>query len=314
MVISSCSRFPLAHTFSIIAQDPQTGQLGVAVQSHWFSVGSLVTWAEAGVGAVATQAIVEVSYGPLGLDLMKSGLPAPEALAKLLQADDERAVRQVAMVDAQGRVAVHTGERCIKAAGHFMGEGFSVQANMMANDTIWNAMAEAYKGARGNLAERFLAALEAGQAAGGDLRGQQSAAILIVSPQATPQPWKDTLLNLRVEDHPQPITELRRLVRLHQAYELMNEGDRQLGQGNVNEALDRYRAAAQMAPAIVELPFWQAVTLAELGRLEEALPIFQQVFQKEPAWATLLQRLPEAGLLRNDPQMMIRILSLMETR
>lgn len=306
------SLFPFAHTFSIVARDAQTGQLGVAVQSHWFSVGSLVTWAEAGVGAVATQAVVEVGYGPRGLALMKSGLSAPEALAALLKADSERAVRQVAMVDSQGRVAVHTGERCIEAAGHFIGEGFSVQANMMTNATVWHAMAAAYQNTSGNLAEQLLAALEAGQAAGGDIRGQQSAAILIVAAQSSDHPWKDTLLNLRVEDHPQPITELRRLIKLHQAYELMNEGDQQLGQGNVNEALERYRTAAQMAPEVVELPFWQAVTLAELGRLDEALPIFRQVFQKEPVWAMLLQRLPEAGLLRNDPQMMMRILSLME--
>jgi|YNPNPStandDraft_1061719.scaffolds.fasta_scaffold09784_3 uncharacterized Ntn-hydrolase superfamily protein len=306
-------RFPLAHTFSIIARDPQTGRLGVAAQSHWFSVGSLVTWAQAGIGAVATQAVVEVSYGPLGLDLMRAGFSAPEALTELLKADSGRSVRQVAMVDVKGRVAVHTGERCIEAAGHYIGEGFSVQANMMTNATVWEAMAEAYQKAKGDLAERLLAALEAGQSAGGDIRGQQSAALLVVADKPSGQPWKDTLINLRVEDHPQPIAELRRLATLHQAYELMNAGDQQLGQGNIDEALERYRTAAQMAPSIVEMPFWHAVTLAELGRLEEALPIFKQVFQKEPAWATLLQRLPRAGLLRNDLQMMRRILSLMET-
>ncbi len=306
------SRFPLAHTFSIVARDPQTGQLGVAVQSHWFSVGSLVTWAQAGVGAVATQAVVEVSYGPLGLERMKSGLSAAEALTELLRNDSERAVRQVAMVDSHSRVAAHTGERCIEAAGHYIGEGFSVQANMMGNNTVWNAMAVAYQNASGNFAERLLIALEAGQAAGGDIRGQQSAAILIVAAQPSDQPWKETLINLRVEDHPRPIAELRRLVTLHQAYELMNEGDKYLGRGNVEEALERYRSAAQMAPAIIELPFWHAVTLAELGRLEQALPIFKQVFERDTAWAVLLQRLPKAGFLRNDPQMIQQILGLLE--
>ena len=298
----------LAHTFSIVARDPETGELGVAVQSHWFSVGSVVTWAEAGVGAVATQSLVEVSYGPLGLALMRAGKSAGEALTALLAADEGRDLRQVAMVDAQGRVAVHTGPRCIAEAGHAVGPGFSVQANIMINSDVWPAMADAYESAEGDLAERLLAALEAGQAAGGDIRGQQSAAILIVKGASTGRPWADTVMDLRVEDHPEPIRELRRLVQIHRAYQHMNRGDERLGEGKVEEALEEYRAAAALAPHIEELPFWQAVTLADLGRLEEALPLFGRVFAVNPAWADLVRRLPASGLLRDDPEMMRRIL------
>jgi uncharacterized Ntn-hydrolase superfamily protein len=300
----------LAHTFSIVARDPQSGEMGVAVQSHWFSVGSVVAWAEAGVGAVATQSLVEVSYGPLGVALMRAGKPAPEALAALLAADEGRDLRQVAMVDGEGRVAVHTGARCIADAGHESGEGFSVQANMMACPDVWPAMARAYREAQGDLAERLLAALEAGQAAGGDIRGQQSASMLLVKPVSTGRPWVDTVMDLRVEDHPRPIHELRRLVGLHRAYQHMNRGDDLLGAGEVEEALHEYRAAAEMAPEIEELPFWHAVTLADLGRVDEALPIFRDVFARNADWATLLPRLPQAGLLRDDPEMMGRILAL----
>jgi len=308
--VKSTSPSRLAHTFSIVARDPQSGEMGAAVQSHWFSVGSVVTWAEAGVGAVATQAFVESSYGPLGLTLMRAGKSAPEALAALLAADEGRELRQVAMVDAQGQVAVHTGARCIADAGHESGEGFSVQANMMACPDVWPAMARAYREAEGDLAERMLAALEAGQAAGGDIRGKQSASILIVKSASTGRPWADTAMDLRVEDHPEPIRELRRLVGRHRAYQRMNRGDDLLGAGKVEEALCEYRAAAEMVPEIEELPFWHAVTLADLGRVDEAVPIFRDVFARNADWATLLSRLPQAGLLRDDPEMMRRILAL----
>ncbi|WP_424913400.1 DUF1028 domain-containing protein [Thermanaerothrix sp.] len=306
---TSSLRFPLAHTFSIVARDPQTGWMGVAVQSHWFSVGSIVAWGEAGVGVVATQSMVEISYGPRGLALMRSGLSAPVALQALLQMDEGREVRQVAMVDAQGRVAVHTGARCIEAAGHYQGDGFSAQANMMKDARVWPAMAQAYQEKRGDLAERLLAALEAAQAVGGDIRGQQSACILIVKGERTTQPWEGVVMDLRVEDHPQPIAELRRLVTLHRAYQQMNAGDAHLAEGRVEAALEAYRQAALMAPEIDELPFWHAVTLAELGRLDEALPIFKQVFARNSDWAELLTRLPAAGLLRQDEAMLQAILA-----
>jgi uncharacterized Ntn-hydrolase superfamily protein len=300
-------RFPFAHTFSIVARDPSSGQMGVGVQSHWFSVGSVVTWAEAGVGAVATQSMVEVSYGPLGLDLLRAGKTPQQALDALLAGDDSREVRQVALVDARGRVAVHTGGRCIAEAGHEVGDEFSVQANMMTNDRVWPAMAEAYRQSKEDLAGRMLAAMEAGQAAGGDIRGQQSAALMIVEPQSSGRPWADRVGDLRVEDHPAPIAELKRLLQVHRAYQHMNRGDEHLSKNEVEQALIEYRAAAELAPQIDELPFWHAVTLADLGRVEEALPIFRQVFESNPNWAILASRLPACGLLRDDAEMMRRI-------
>jgi uncharacterized Ntn-hydrolase superfamily protein len=304
-------RFPLAHTYSIVARDPQTGEMGVAVQSHWFSVGSLVTWGEAGVGVVATQSMVDASYGPLGLELMRAGRSAGDALRGLLAADEGRELRQVAMLDNHGRVAAHTGARCIAEAGHEVGDGFSAQANMMGRATVWPAMARAYReaGHGVSLADRLLAALRAAQAEGGDIRGQQSAAILIVKGVSTGRPWADRVMELRVEDHPDPVGELARLVTVQQAYEWMNLGDDRLGKGQVEAALDAYRTAAGMAPEMDELPFWHAVTLADLGKVEEALPLFRQVFQSNPDWAVLIQRLPAAGLLNPDPGLMQRILS-----
>lgn len=303
-------RFPFAHTFSIVARDPNTGQMGVAVQSHWFSVGSLVTWGRAGVGVIATQAMVEVSYGPLGLGLMAEGKTASEALTYLKEKDSGKAIRQVAMIDVQGNVAVHTGERCIQSAGHKAGENYSVQANMMDNESVWPAMAEAFEKSSGSLSERLLVALEAAQFAGGDVRGKQSAAMLIVDGNKKEMEWEGVLLDLRVEDHPEPIQELRRLVTLHNAYELMNEGDACLGAGKTNEALMMYEKAASLAPQILELPFWHAVTLAEIGKVDEALPIFHQIFEADLQWKKLLQRLPEAGLFNVDRSVLDRILQL----
>lgn len=297
------------HTYSIVARDPESGQLGVAVQSHWFGVGQVVTWAEAGVGAVATQSFVDPGYGPRGLALMRDGTPADEALARLRAADPQRDTRQVAMVDANGTVGAWTGPACIAAAGHATGEGFSVQANLMVSDRVWPAMAEAYGAAEGDLAERMLAALEAAQAEGGDIRGRQSAALLVVAAKPTGEPWRDTLVDLRVDDHPQPLTELRRLLRLHRAYEQMNQGDEALASGDVAKALERYRRGAELAPEIVELPFWHAVTLASLGRVDESLPIFRRVFAAEPRWAILVPRLVAPGILPDDPALQERILS-----
>ena len=296
------------HTYSIVARDEATGQLGVAVQSHWFSVGPIVPWAEAGVGAVATQSLVDVSYGPLGLELMRAGKSPQQALAALVAADSGAAVRQVAMVDAAGNVAAHTGERCIAAAGHQVGKGYSVQANLMLDETIWPAMASGYEAATGEFAERLLAALDAAQAQGGDIRGRQSAAILIVAGESTGRPWADRLLELRIEDHPEPLVELRRLLHLHRAYEHMNHGDDLLGRGETAEALVAYSTAAGMVPDIVELPYWQAVTLAGIGEVDAALEIFRQVFEREPIWATLTPRLVPSGLLPDDPELLRRIL------
>ncbi len=300
---------PLAHTYSIVARDPDTGNFGVAVQSHWFQVGPIVPWAEAGVGAVATQSFVRVDYGPRGLELMKAGKSAAEALAQLVAEDAEKDVRQVAMVDARGRAAAWTGPKCIIAAGDQQGKGYSVQANLMDKDTVWPAMAKAFEGAEGDLADRMLAALAAAEAEGGDIRGRQSAALLVVRAESTGKPWADRLVDLRIDDHPQPLAELGRLLGLHRAYEEMNAGDEAVAEGKIDDAVQHYTRAAEMAPDIAELPFWQAVTLFDSGHEDEALPIFREVFAREDRWRRLVPRLPHSGLLPDDKAKIDKILA-----
>lgn len=297
------------HTYSIVARDPNTGELGVAVQSHWFSVGPIVPWAEAGVGAVATQSFVDPAYGPLGLAAMRAGKSAPDALRGLLAGDDGREVRQVAMIDAAGRVAAHTGAKCIAAAGHVVDEAgqFSVQANLMERDTVWPAMAAAFRDAKGDLVERLLAALEAAEREGGDIRGRQSAALVVVKAKASGKPWEDRVFDLRVEDHATPVAELRRLVKLQRAYNHMNAGDVAMEKKDFAAANREYAAAAELASEIVELPFWHAVALANNGKLDEALPIFKRVFAKEPKWAELAPRLVKAELLPGEAGVLNRI-------
>jgi uncharacterized Ntn-hydrolase superfamily protein len=297
------------HTFSIIARDPNTGELGVAVQSHWFSVGPIVPWAEAGVGAVATQSFVDPSYGKLGLDLMRSGKSAPDALKSLLAGDEGRDVRQVAMIDAQGRVDAWTGKNDIQAAGHLVRRDFSVQANLMLNDKVWPAMAQAFENTKGDLAERMLAALDAAQAAGGDIRGRQSAALIVVTGKPTGQAWKDRTFDLRVDDSPEPLKELRRLVTLQRAYNHMNAGDLAVEKKDNEGALREYSAAEKLVPDNAEMIYWHAVALVNMGRVDESLPLFRKVFAMDPNWATLTPRLPKSGLLPDDPKLIERILA-----
>ena len=298
------------HTFSIVARDSVTGELGVAVQSHWFSVGPLVPWAEAGVGAVATQSFVDPAYGPLGLELMRSGKTARQALDGLLASDPNQAVRQVAMVDAKGNVAAHTGKKCIPAAGHIEGEQFTCEANLMLNDKVWPAMAKAYRETKGDLAERMLAALDAAQSVGGDIRGKQSAAILIVSGTSTGKPWNDRIMDLRVEDSPEPLKELRRLVNVHRAYQHENAGDLAVEKNDVEGALREYGLAETMNPENLEMKYWHAVSLVNVGKLEESLPIFKTVFQGDPNWIELTSRLPKVDLLKVDEAGLKKILSM----
>src|SRR5256714_5757069 len=297
------------HTFSIVARDPATGELGVAVQSHWFSVGAIVPWAEAGVGAVATQSFVDPSYGKNGLDLMRAGTSAPDALKELLAKDEGREVRQVAMIDAQGRVDAWTGKNDIQAAGHIVGKDFSAQANLMLNDRVWPAMARAFESTKGDLAERMLAALDAAQAAGGDIRGRQSAAIIVVTGKPTGQPWKDRIFDLRVDDSPEPLRELRRLVRLQRAYNHMNAGDLAVEKKDNEGALREYGAAERLVPDNAEMVYWHAVALVNMGRLDESLPLFRKVFAMDKNWAILTPRLPKSGLLPDDSKIIERILS-----
>jgi uncharacterized Ntn-hydrolase superfamily protein len=297
------------HTYSIVAIDKETGELGVAVQSHWFSVGALVPWAEAGVGAVATQSFVEASYGPLGLDLMRAGKTAPEALAGLVKSDPHEDVRQVAMVDAQGRAAAHTGSNCIPEAGQYVGDGFSCQANLMLKNTVWQAMAKAFENTKGELVDRLMAALEAAEAEGGDIRGKQAAAILVVKGKSSGVWWKDRLYDLRVEDSPEPLPELKRLIRLNKAYNHMNRGDELLTENKVEDAMKAYTMAMNMYPDNAEMIFWPAVTLASTGRVKESLPLFKKVFAMDKNWAVLVQRLPQVGQLPKNKTLMREILA-----
>jgi uncharacterized Ntn-hydrolase superfamily protein len=296
------------HTYSIVARDPATGELGVAVQSHWFSVGSIVPWAEAGVGAVATQSFVDPSYGKLGLDLMRAGKNAPDALKALLAGDEARDVRQVAMIDWQGHVAAHTGAKDIPAAGHIVGKDYSVQANLMLNDKVWPAMSRAFENTKGDLAERMMAALEAAQEAGGDIRGRQSAALIVVTGKPTGRAWADRIFDLRIDDHPEPLKELRRLITLQRAYNYMNAGDLAVERKENDKALEAYGAAARLAPGNAEMVYWHAVALVNMGRVEESLPLFRRVFQMDKNWATLTPRLTKIGLIVDDSKIIERIL------
>ncbi len=298
---------PFVHTYSIVAHDPRTGQIGVAVQSHYFSVGSTVPWAEAGVGAVATQAFANIDYGPQGLILMRQGLNAAQALEILLQQDEERDIRQVALVDAQGNVAVHTGSRCISSAGHTTGDNFSVQANMMVDDSVWPAMKHAYERAGGDLADRMIATLEAAQEAGGDIRGQQAAAILIVSGEQQ-QPWHGRVFDLRVEDHPRPVEELKRLVSVRKAWLLFDQSNELALAQRFDEAVNLLRKAIELEPDITELKFRGTSILFMAGEVPEALALLRDVFAREPKWAELIPRLAAVGLMPDDPGLLKHLL------
>jgi uncharacterized Ntn-hydrolase superfamily protein len=302
-------------TYSIVARDSVTGEIGVAVQSHWFSVGSIVTWAEAGVGAVATQSFVDPRYGPLGLELMRLGRSAPEALRALVTSDADSAVRQVAMIDVQGRVAAYTGGRAIRAAGHHVGTQYSVQANLMEKASVWPAMSRAFETTKGDLADRLLAALEAAEREGGDIRGRQSAAILVVGPHNSGRPWTDRRFDLRVEDHPNPVTELRRLVTLARVYRKLNEGDEWVTKNDMPRAVEAYGAATSLVPDEAtngEAVFWTGISLASAKRVDEAIPYLRRAQAADARWAELVTRLPEAGLLPNDQALVRRLVDEMK--
>jgi uncharacterized Ntn-hydrolase superfamily protein len=275
-------------TYSIVARDPATGQLGVAVQSHWFSVGSVVSWARAGTGAVATQSVAEVAYGPRTLDRLAAGEDATSALRAELDADPSARVRQVAVVDRHGRVAVHTGEDCIPYAGHEAGEQFSCQANMMARDTVPGAMAAAYRDCDGPLPDRLLAALRAAEGEGGDIRGRQSAAMVVVP--AEGDPWA-TRVDLRVEDHRDPLDELGRVLGLQRAYEMAGEADELLGAGDAEGASRLYIGAAELAPQSDELLFWAGLSIAHIGDLHTGTEMVKRAAAVNPDWLVLLDRL-----------------------
>ena len=299
-----------AHTFSIVARDEATGEMAVGVQSHWFSVGTAVPWGEAGVGVVATQAFVNKSYGVNGLVLMKSGKSAPQALKDLLAKDEGREVRQVAMLDANGHVEAYTGKNCIDFASNITGKNFSVQSNMMLNNKVCPAMAKAFEAGVGKpLAERIMAALKAAQAVGGDIRGKQSAAILVVAGKASALPWNDKLIDLRVDDNSMPLVELERLLSLYRAYEHMDKGDLATEKNNMKLAMDEYGAAMKMFPKNLEMQYWTAIALANNKKVKEAAVMLQKIYLQDGNWRELTKRLPRVNLLNvsnNDFKALIK--------
>jgi uncharacterized Ntn-hydrolase superfamily protein len=301
---------PLVSTYSIVARDTETGEMGVAVQSHWFSVGSIVAWGEAGVGVVATQSFVNPAFGPDGIELLKTGLTAPEVVNKLIESDEGRDVRQLAIIDVNGNVKSYTGINCIPGAGHIEGDNYSVQANLMLNEKVWGAMSLAFENSTGPLAERMLSALFAAEEVGGDIRGKQSACLLVVRGESTGKVWKDRLIDLRVEDHSEPLKELERLLKIHRAYDHMNAGDLAVELGNMELAMKEYSLAKEMFPESEEMKYWHAVTLANNGMIEEALPLFKDVFLKNKNWNTLTPRLVPIGLLNVTEDELNRILSI----
>jgi uncharacterized Ntn-hydrolase superfamily protein len=288
---------PFTHTFSIVARDSVTGDLGVAVQSHWFSVGSVVSYGKAGVGVVATQSLVNPSYGPKGLALMQQGLSPQQALDVLIENDEGEMYRQVAFLNARGKVATHTGSLCIDEAGHRQGKNFSVQANMMLNNTVWDAMATAFETTKGSLSERILASLKAAQNEKGDIRGKQSAAILIVKGEATGNAWEDTIMDLRVEDNPNPIEELERLITIHKAYDFMNRGDLAMEHGDSKKAEQLYLEAQNLFPENIEMQYWYAINLLNNKDFEKARPILKSIFKADNNWRILIKRLVKSKLL-----------------
>jgi uncharacterized Ntn-hydrolase superfamily protein len=305
-LLTAAALSTLAHTYSIVARDPSTGEVGAAVQSHWFKV-SDVLWVEPGVGAVATQSLVDFTYGPGGLELLRLGRSAQSALDGLLASDAAPELRQVAILDADGGIAAHTGAKCIDSASHVVGEHYSVQANLMLKDTVPKAMAEAFETTTGDLAERLVAALEAAQREGGDIRGQQSAALLVAGPKNTGRSWVDFPFDLRVDDHSEPVKELRRLLQTARAYAAMNEGDLAIEKKDFALAQKEYGRAAALAPGNPEVLFWNAVSLVNAGKVDDALPIFGKVYAIDPNWRDLPRRLVKSGLLPDDPALVKRI-------
>ena len=294
----------LAATYSIVARDAKTGELGVAVQSSYFSVGTDVSWAAAGVGAVATQAIVEVAYGPKGLELLARGATAQEALDELVARDPLAALRQVGIVDAEGRTAAHTGSACVSACAHAVGAGYSVQGNMLASDAVWQAMGPAFETAEGDLAERLMLVLEAAERAGGDVRGRQSAALLVVTGARPTHDWEGRSFDLHVEDHPRPLEELRRLLTLRRAYALFQEARRSFGAGDLDGALEMVERARKLQPSDLQFAFWTGVALANSGRPEQARKWLAEAFRDSGVWRELGRRLREAGLYTGDPSLL----------
>ncbi|WP_240032192.1 DUF1028 domain-containing protein [Psychroflexus aestuariivivens] len=290
-----------AHTFSILARDSETGQMAVGVQSHWFSVGTVVPWGQSGVGVVATQSFVNEAYGYEGLKLMSKNMSPAKVLEQLRNKDEGQVFRQVAMMSNNGEIAAFTGNKCVQDARHIIGENYSIQANMMVSENVVYNMRQAFEEHSDlALAERVVKALEAGQAAGGDIRGKQSAALIVVDSKPSELPWNDKLVDLRVDDHNQPIQELSRLLNVHRAYEYMAKGDLAMEEGNAESALEAYHQAEKLLPNQDEIQFWKAVALVNAKQVKNSIPVFERLFKKDKKWQELLKRLPASELIAID--------------
>lgn len=298
----------IATTYSIVAHEPSTGRIGAAVQSHWFNVAD-VLWVRAGIGAVATQSLASFGYGPRILDRLEAGGDPASVLDELLADDSDRDVRQISVLTPRGST-IHTGRRCITHAGHRQGPDYCVAANLMARPTVWDAMADTFEAAEGALSERLMAALEAAQAEGGDIRGMQSCALVVMTGEPTGEHWKDKVVDVRVDDHPDPLRELRRSLDVARAYDHMVEGEILLGQRQLDEALEAHRRALELAPERAEVAFWTAVSHVAVGDVERALELFRRCFAHEGGWRELVGRLVEPGIMPDDPELLDRIRSL----
>ncbi len=298
----------MKNTYSIIARDPDTGEIGGAVQSHWFRVHDVI-WVEAGAGILAVQSLPDVGWGPRGLELLRSGRTAKQVLVELIAGDGKAPFRQLGILDGRGEASGYTGEKCVPFAGHRCGDGYSCQANLMLRPTVCDAMARAFETTPGPLPERLMAALEAAQEEGGDLRGQQAAAMVAVTGRPTGQSWRDRTVDIRVDDSPAPVAELRRHLNLSRAYGHMERADELSEANRFEDALEELESALRLAPDSLEIAFWRALALLDAGHSERALSSFRRIFRAESRWRLFLERLLESGSLRADPATIRRIVS-----
>ncbi len=304
---SICKKSPLVSTFSIVAFDPSTRELGVAVQSRYFSVGSVVPWAEAGVGAIATQSFVNVSYGPKGLELLKQGILVYDVIDRLTKDDVGKDSRQLGVIDAKGNAAAFTGKKCLEWAGSKVGKNYSVQGNILASEDVVNRMAESFEFAKGDLGSRLVAALEGGENAGGDARGRQSAALLVVRENRGRASYGDRYIDLRVEDHSNPIGELKRLLDMHRVYSLIDESEEELTKNNFETALSTLKKAAALNPNVDDIHVDLGIINMKLGRKEEAVKAFEEALRLNPKLKNLIKQLPKAGWIDADREVLEKL-------
>jgi uncharacterized Ntn-hydrolase superfamily protein len=296
----------LSSTFSIVAFDPETKDLGVGVQSRYFSVGSAVPWAEAGIGAVATQSFVNLTYGPKGLALLGQGIAVDEILEKLTKEDPGRDFRQIGIIDAKGNAASYTGRSCLDWAGSRTGKGFTVQGNILTGKEVVDQMAEMFESTKGALPDKIMAALKGAEAAGGDARGRQSSALLVVRKNCKGE-GVHRLIDLRVEDHRDPIGELQRLLTMHRIYRLIDEGEEFMAREMNEDALRIIEEAIILDPKSDDAYIDLGMINLKRGRKEEAIVALKKALELNPKMKSLIPQLPKSGMMEPDPELMKRL-------